>query len=113
DSLRFWNKEMHVDGFRFDLASIFTRDLKGAVNLDDPPVISEISADSEFSDVRLIAEAWDISSYQLGRSYPGISWYQWNGKFRDDIRSFIKGDNNMIANLITRLYGSDDLFPDR
>jgi isoamylase len=113
DSLRFWNNEMHVDGFRFDLASIFTRDLKGSVNLDDPAVISEISANSEFSDVRLIAEAWDISSYQLGRSYPGISWYQWNGKFRDDIRSFLKGDNSMIANLITRLYGSDDLFPDR
>jgi isoamylase len=113
DSLRFWAREMHVDGFRFDLASIFTRNDDGSINLDDPPIISEISADPDFADVRLIAEAWDVTSYQLGRSFPGLTWAQWNGQFRDDLRSFVKGDNGAVARLMTRLYGSDDLFPDR
>lgn len=113
DSLRFWVQEMHVDGFRFDLASIFTRNDDGSINLDDPPIISEISSDPDFADVRLIAEAWDITSYQLGRSFPGLTWAQWNGQFRDDIRSFVKSDNGMVAKLMARLYGSDDLFPDK
>jgi isoamylase len=113
DSLRFWVHEMHVDGFRFDLASIFTRNDDGSINLDDPPIISEISSDPDFADVRLIAEAWDVTSYQLGRSFPGLTWAQWNGQFRDDVRSFVKSDNGTVARLMTRLYGSDDLFPDR
>lgn len=113
DSLRFWVQEMHVDGFRFDLASIFTRNDDGSINTDNPPIIAEISADPTFANVRLIAEAWDLTSYQLGRSFPGLTWAQWNGKFRDEVRSFVKSDNGSAAKLITRLYGSDDLFPDR
>ncbi len=112
DSLRYWAKEMHVDGFRFDLASIFTRRSDGSVNLEDTPIISAIRSDPDLANIRLIAEAWDISSYQLGRTFPGISWQQWNGKFRDDIRRFIRGDSGRVNSLIQRLYGSDDLFPD-
>ena len=112
DSMRFWVHEMHIDGFRFDLASIFTRDNEGRINLEDPPIISEITSDPEFAHVRLIAEAWDLASYQLGRSFPGFSWLQWNGKFRDDIRSFMRGDEGKVSAVITRIYGSDDLFPD-
>jgi isoamylase len=112
DSLRFWVREMHVDGFRFDLASIFTRNTDGTLNLSDPPIISAITSDPELRGVRLIAEAWDIGTYQLGRSFPGDNWMQWNGRFRDDVRSFVRGDAGMVASLMTRLYGSDDLFPD-
>jgi glycogen operon protein len=113
DSLRFWVKEMHVDGFRFDLASIFSRNNDGSINTEDPPIIAEISLDPELAGVRLIAEAWDLGTYQLGRSFPGLTWQQWNGKYRDEVRSFVKSDPGMVARLITRLYGSDDLFSDR
>jgi len=112
DSMRYWVEEMHIDGFRFDLASIFTRNSDGTINLDNPPIIFEITADPKFSDVRLIAEVWDASSYQLGRSFPGITWFQWNAKFRDDLRSFVRGDSGKIGDLMERLYGSTDLFPD-
>ena len=112
DSVRFWREEMHVDGFRFDLASIFTRNEDGSVNLHDPPVIAEISSAPELERIRLIAEAWDPASYQLGKSFPGISWLQWNGQFRDDVRAFVRGDPGMVPKLMTRLYGSCDLFPD-
>jgi isoamylase len=77
DSLRFWVHEMHVDGFRFDLASIFSRNADGSINLDDPPVISEISSDPDFAEVRLIAEAWDPGAYELGRGFPGYTWPTW------------------------------------
>ena len=113
DSMRFWVHEMHVDGFRFDLASIFTRDNEGHINLNDPPIISEITADPDFAGIRLIAEAWDLASYQLGRSFPGITWLQWNGKFRDDVRAFMRGDDGLVGSVMTRLYGSDDIFPDQ
>jgi len=112
DSLRFWVLEMHVDGFRFDLASIFSRNNDGSINLEDPPLIAEITGGAEYAEIRLIAEAWDPASYELGRSFPGQSWSQWNGKFRDDVRAFVKGDRGKIGDLITRLYGSSDLFPD-
>jgi glycogen operon protein len=112
DSLRFWAREMHVDGFRFDLASLFTRSADGSVNLSDPPIVSEISGDPDLAGLRLIAEAWDVSSYQLGRSFPGIQWLQWNGRFRDDVRAFVRGDPGRVPELMRRLYGSDDLFPD-
>lgn len=112
DSMRYWVEEMHVDGFRFDLASLFTRNSDGSINLNDPPIIFEITADPLFANIRLIAEVWDVSSYQLGRSFPGITWFQWNGKFRDDLRAFVRGDPGKINDLMARLYGSDDLFPD-
>ena len=112
DSLYFWVQEMHVDGFRFDLASIFTRNEDGSINVADPPVIAEVSAAPDLGRIRLIAEAWDPGSYQLGRTFPGISWLQWNGKFRDDVRAFAKSDPGMISQLMARLYGSSDLFPD-
>ena len=103
---------MHVDGFRFDLGTIFTRDNDGRINLDDPPIISEISGLKEFASIRLIAEACDPVSYQLGRNFPGMTWLQWSGKFRDDVRAFIRGDPGKIGPFMARLYGSDDLFPD-
>jgi isoamylase len=112
DSLLYWKREMHVDGFRFDLAAIFTRNDDGSVNLDDPPVISEISGVPALQQSRLIAEAWDLASYELGRAFPGICWLQWNGKYRDDLRSFLKGEEAVVPAVMTRLYGSDDLFPD-
>jgi glycogen operon protein len=112
DSLQFWSNEMQVDGFRFDLASIFTRNSDGTINLNNPPLIAEISLFAHNADVRLVAEAWDIGSYQLGRGFPGFTWLQWNGKFRDDVRSFLRGDPGMVDELMRRIYGSDDLFPD-
>ena len=112
DSMRFWVREMHIDGFRFDLASILTRNSDGSLNLEDPAAIAEMTADPDFAQVRLIAEAWDLSCDELGRSFPGMSWLQWNGKFRDDVRSFVKSDRSTVPALMRRLYGSDDLFPD-
>ncbi len=112
DSLRYWVHEMHVDGFRFDLATIFTRDADGNVNLSDPPILTSIRTDPVLRDVRLIAEAWDIDTYQLGRSFPGLLWSQWNGKYRDAVRSFVKGDSGRVPEVVRRIYGSDDLFPD-
>jgi len=112
DSLRFWKREMHVDGFRFDLASVFSRNADGSLNWGEAPIFSQISADPELSRLRLIAEPWDTGAYQLGRGFPGMTWLQWNGRFRDDIRRFGKGDPGMVPDLMRRLYGSDDLFPD-
>jgi isoamylase len=111
-SLKHWAENMHVDGFRFDLASIFTRAIDGSVNTLDPPLVAEIGFLGYVREVRLVAEAWDIGSYLLGQVFPGLMWRQWNGKFRDDIRSFVKGDAGRIGALMQRLYGSDDLFPD-
>jgi len=112
DSLRFWSSDLHIDGFRFDLASVFTRTDDGAVSADEPPILSAISDDPAFGAGRLIAEPWDLNVYQLGRAFPGITWSQWNGKFRDDVRSFVKGDSGRVGDLMARLYGSPDLFSD-
>jgi glycogen operon protein len=112
ESLRHWTETMQVDGFRFDLASIFTRDQSGTVDLDDPPLIAEISSFADRTDRRVVAEAWDVDSYQLGQAFPGFTWLQWNGKFRDDVRCAVRGDPGRIPDLMRRLYGSDDLFPD-
>jgi glycogen operon protein len=111
-SLRHWAQQMGVDGFRFDLASVFARDKEGNIDTDAPAIISEISMLGMQLDVRLVAEAWDVSTYLLGRSFPGLTWRQWNGQFRDDLRSFVRGDDSMVGALMQRLYGSDDLFPD-
>jgi len=112
DSLRYWTNEMHIDGFRFDLASVFSRNADGSLNWGDAPIFSEIAADPDLGRLKLIAEPWDTNAYQLGRGFPGLTWLQWNGRFRDDIRRFIKGDPGMVPDVMRRIYGSDDLFPD-
>jgi isoamylase len=112
DSLRYWKQEMHIDGFRFDLASVFSRNADGSLNWGHAPIFAEIAADPELGELRLIAEPWDTGAYQLGRGFPGITWLQWNGRFRDDVRRFVKGDRGMVPDLMRRIYGSDDLFPD-
>jgi isoamylase len=112
ESLEFWVNEMHIDGFRFDLASSFTRRKDGSIDLSDPPALAAINGAMDLSGMRLIVENLDSVTYQLGRSFPGTSWLQWNGRYRDDVQSFIKGDNGMVGPLMTRLYGSCDLFPD-
>jgi isoamylase len=111
NSLEYYTDEMRVDGFRFDLASIFTRSADGSISRDDPPIIAEISLLAHARDVSLTAEAWDIGTYQLGRSFPGLTWHQWNGQYRDDLRAFVKSDAGQVPALMRRLYGSDDLFP--
>jgi len=113
ESVRFWARNMGVDGFRFDLASIFSRAADGTVNVHEASLVSELTLLARTFDVRLVAEAWDIASYQLGRAFPGAGWLQWNGKFRDDVRSFVRGEGGKVGALMQRLYGSDDLFPDR
>ena len=113
DSLRYWARDMRVDGFRFDLASVFARRSDGTLGYDDPPIFGDIASDPDLAGLRLIAEPWDAAgAYQLGRAFPGIAWAQWNGRFRDDLRRFLRGDPGMVAALMWRLYGSDDLFPD-
>ena len=109
DSLNYWVKEMHVDGFRFDLASILSRDGQGHP-LKNPPIIWDIESDPALAGIKLIAEAWDVGGlYQVG-SFIGDSWKEWNGEFRDDVRSFIKGDNGMIYSFVARLLASPDIY---
>jgi isoamylase len=112
ESLFFWINHMKVDGFRFDLASVFTRRSDGAMDLEHPSLIADISFLATRYGVRMIAEAWDIESYLLGRAFPGLNWRQWNGKYRDDLRDFVRGVPGRVGALMQRLYGSDDLFPD-
>jgi isoamylase len=112
ESLRFWARNMGVDGFRFDLASIFSRAADGSMGTQEASLVAEIGLLARLCNVRLVAEAWDISSYQLGRAFPGMAWQQWNGRFRDDMRSFVRGEPGKVGALMQRLYGSDDLFPD-
>ncbi len=148
NSLQYWAKEMHVDGFRFDLASVFSRKTDGSINLEDPPIFGDIASDEELARVRMIAEPWEgnmaAPNYELGlsavqasefegaccamcgqsqcecakvttalqRGFPGIGWRQWNDKFRTTVRHFVKGDPGYVSDLMTRLYGSADVFPD-
>ncbi|HVO60110.1 MAG TPA: isoamylase [Terriglobales bacterium] len=112
DSLRYWKDEMHIDGFRFDLASVFSRNADGSLNWGDAPIFSEIAADPELGRMALIAEPWDTGAYQLGRGFPGTTWLQWNACYRDQVRRFVRGDAGMVPELMRRIYGSDDLFPD-
>ena len=113
DSMRYWVRDMHVDGFRFDLASIFARDVDGSIKVDDPPIFGDIAGDPDFDRVRMIAEPWDSAgAYELGRAFPSTTWLQWNSRFRDDLRRFMRGDANTTGALMRRMYGSDDLFPD-
>ena len=112
DSLRYWKNEMHIDGFRFDLASVFSRNADGSLNWGDAPIFSEIAADPELGRLALIAEPWDVGGYQLGRGFPGTTWLQWNARYRDDVRRFVRSDAGIVPDLMRRIYGSDDLFPD-
>jgi isoamylase len=109
DSLRYWVEEMHVDGFRFDLASILDRDESGSL-LPKPPVLWDIESEPALAATKLIAEAWDAAGlYQLG-NFVGDSWREWNGRFRDDVRSFIRGDESFVAPLADRLLGSPQIY---
>ena len=109
DSLRYWVTQMHVDGFRFDLASILSRDESGHP-LQNPPVLWDIESDPLLAGTKLIAEAWDAAGlYQVG-TFVGDTWQEWNGRFRDDVRRFWKGDEATVPRLATRLLGSPDLF---
>jgi isoamylase len=109
DSLRYWVGEMHVDGFRFDLASILSRDQQGQP-MASPPILWDIESDPILANVKLIAEAWDAAGlYQVG-SFHGDSWKEWNGRFRDDVRAFVKGDNGTARALAFRLTGSPDVY---
>jgi len=112
DSLRYWVQEMHIDGFRFDLASILSRDEKGNP-LKDPPIIWEIENDPILRNTKLIAEAWDAGGlYQVG-AFPGYRWAEWNGRFRDDVRSFVKGDPGFAEAVAYRMTGSHDIYAER
>lgn len=109
DSLRYWVEEMHIDGFRFDLASVLCRDEAGEL-LPNPPVLWDIESDPLLAGTKLIAEAWDAAGlYQVG-SFIGDTWQEWNGRFRDDLRKFIKGDEGAVPALASRLLGSPDIY---
>lgn len=109
DSLRHWVTEMHVDGFRFDLASILSRDIEGRP-VANPPVLWDIETDPVLSGTKLIAEAWDASGlYQVG-SFFGDHWKEWNGRFRDDVRGFFRGDRGHVEKLAARFLASPDIY---
>ena len=109
DSLRYWVEEMHVDGFRFDLASILARDSSGHV-MSNPPVLWDIESDPALAGTKMIAEAWDAAGlYQVG-SFVGDSWKEWNGRFRDDVRDFFRGAECSVTHLADRLIGSPQIY---
>jgi glycogen operon protein len=109
DSLRYWVEEMHVDGFRFDLASILARDESGGV-MANPPVLWDIESDPLLAGIKVIAEAWDAAGlYQVG-SFIGDTWKEWNGRFRDDTRSFFRGEEGSVARFADRLIGSPEIY---
>ncbi len=109
DALRYWVMEMHVDGFRFDLASVLGRDRGGHV-LADAPLLERIAEDPILRDAKLIAEAWDAAgAYQVG-SFSDRRWAEWNGRFRDDVRRFWRGDEGMMSLFASRICGSSDIY---
>ena len=111
DSLRYWVQVMHVDGFRFDLASILSRDEQGRP-LGKAPVLWDIDSDPALAGTKLIAEAWDAAGlYQVG-NFAGDHWKEWNGRFRDDVRSFVRGDPGTVPSVADRLLGSPTLYAD-
>ena len=112
DCLRYWVEDMHVDGFRFDEGSILARGEDGAPLLH-PPVIWQIELEDAFADTKLIAEAWDAAGlYQVGH-FPGDRWAEWNGRYRDDVRRFVRGDAGMTGAVASRLAGSADIYQAR
>lgn len=104
--------DLGVDGFRFDLATILGRDRHGNLQARSE-LLDAISELAETRGLRLIAEPWDLSAYQVGAAFPGRGWAQWNGRFRDDVRSFVRGEPGMVTALMQRVQGSPDLFDDR
>jgi glycogen operon protein len=109
DSLRYWVEEMHVDGFRFDLASILSRDSSGCV-MSSPPVLWDIESDPALAGTKMIAEAWDAAGlYQVG-SFIGDSWKEWNGRFRDDVRDFFRSAENSVVRMADRSLGSPEIY---
>ena len=109
DALRYWVMEMHVDGFRFDLASVLGRDARGRV-LADAPLLERIAEDPILRDTKLIAEAWDVAgAYQVG-CFSQRRWAEWNGHFREDVRRFWRGDAGMMGRFASRICGSSDLY---
>jgi len=109
DSLRYWVEHMHVDGFRFDLASILSRDPSGHP-MPNPPVLWDIESDPALAGTKLIAEAWDAAGlYQVG-SFIGDAWKEWNGRFRDDVRSFFRGEDGTVTRLADRMLGSPNVY---
>ncbi len=113
DNLRYWVSEMHVDGFRFDLASIFSRGKSGLV-LEEAPIIQEIEQDQVLKNAKLIAEPWDAAGlYEVGNFSSSSRWVEWNGRYRDSVRKFIKGDFGQKGEFATRICGSEDLYKER
>ncbi len=109
DSIRYWVEHMHVDGFRFDLASILSRDADGHV-LPNPPVLWDLESDPLLAGTKLMAEAWDAAGlYQVG-SFVGDSWKEWNGRFRDDARAFFRGDAGSLRRFADRMVGSPEIY---
>jgi isoamylase len=109
DCLRHWVHNYHVDGFRFDLASILSRDREGFI-VPNPPVVESIAEDPLLADTKIIAEAWDAAgAYQVG-TFSKLRWAEWNGRYRDDVRRYWRGDPRMVGALATRLAGSSDLY---
>jgi glycogen operon protein len=109
DSLRYWVEQMHVDGFRFDLAAILERDEAGQL-IRNPPVLWDIESDPVLAGTKLIAEAWDAAGlYEVGR-FIGDSWKEWNGRFRDDVRSCLRGDEGFVGHFADRLLGSPAIY---
>jgi glycogen operon protein len=112
ECLRYWVHEAHVDGFRFDEGSILARDESGTP-VAHPPVVWQIELDDDLADTKVIAEAWDAAGlYQIGH-FPGDRWSEWNGRYRDDVRHFVRSDPGMVGALASRLAGSSDLYQSR
>lgn len=112
DSLCHWVEHFHVDGFRFDLASVFCRDSRGRV-LKDAPIVWDIETCPQLAGVKLIAEPWDAAGLNQVGHFPGDAWHEWNDRFRDDVRRFVRGDGGAIRALAGRLLGSPDLYEQR
>ena len=112
DSLRYWVSEMHVDGFRFDLAAVLTRDEHGRP-VHNAPILWDVDSDPVLAGRKLIAEAWDAGGLYLVGSFGGDRWKEWNGRFRDDVRRFLKSDRDTVLNLRQRLLGSPDIYTKR
>lgn len=109
ECLRYWVQEMHIDGFRFDLASVLSRDEDGRI-LEDPPILWEIETDPVLAHTKIIAEAWDAAGlYQVG-TFIGNRWAEWNGKYRDDVRRFVRSDAGLVSSLSSYISGSPNIY---